>query len=55
MHIAAASRAAQPIPVRVPTTLKIWQHLEVLEVATKEVITAIESLSPINKRLGQER
>jgi Protein of unknown function (DUF4058) len=30
-------------------------YLEIREVATREVVTAIELLSPVNKRSGQER
>jgi len=44
------------VQVRVPLPQSIRQgYLEVREVATKQVITAIEVLSPINKRSGPGR
>ena len=56
INVAVASPPAQPIPVRVPMPLTIRQgYLEVREVTTKEVVTAIELLSPINKRSGRGR
>jgi hypothetical protein len=56
VRVAVASPPSQPIQVRLPTPLTIRQgYLEVREVTTKEVITAIELLSPINKRPGRGR
>lgn len=47
---------SQPIQVNVPMPLTVRQgYLEIREVATKEVVTAIELLSPINKRAGKGR
>lgn len=52
----AVAPPPQPIPVRVPMPLTVRQgYLEVREVTTKEVVTAIEVLSPINKRSGRGR
>ena len=48
--------STQPQTVRVPMPITVRQgFLEVREVASKEVITAIELLSPINKRTGLGR
>ena len=45
-----------PTTVKVPTTEKIKQtYLEVREMTTKQVVTAIEILSPVNKRSGEGR
>jgi hypothetical protein len=45
-----------PTTVKVPTSEKIKQtYLEVREMATKQVVTAIEILSPVNKRSGEGR
>ena len=56
LGIAVAEKPSQPIPVRVPTSVTIRQgFLEIREVATKEVVVAIELLSPINKRPGRGR
>ncbi len=47
---------AQPIRVIVPVPETIRQgYLEIREVGTKEVVTAIEVLSPVNKRPGKGR
>ena len=52
----AVAPPPQPIQVRVPMPLTVRQgYLEVREVTTKEVVTAIELLSPINKRSGRGR
>lgn len=52
----AVAPPPQPIQVRVPMPLTVRQgYLEVREVSTKEVVTAIELLSPINKRSGRGR
>lgn len=53
---AQPSSMALPIPVRVPMPVSVRQgFLEVREVATKEVVTALELLSPVNKRMGSGR
>lgn len=55
-NVAVAETRSQPITVRVPMPLTIRQgFLEVREVSTKEVVTTIELLSPVNKRAGQGR
>ncbi|MCC3572089.1 MAG: DUF4058 family protein [Microcoleus sp. PH2017_40_RAT_O_B] len=47
---------ALPTTVKVPIPEKIKQtYLEVREMATKQVVTAIEILSPVNKRSGDGR
>jgi hypothetical protein len=52
----AVAPLPQPMQVRVPMPLTVRQgYLEVREVTTKEVVTAIELLSPINKRSGRGR
>lgn len=52
----AVAPPLQPIQVKVPMPLTVRQgYLEVREVTTKEVVTAIELLSPINKRSGRGR
>ena len=54
--VAVSTPATQPIRVIVPVPETIRQgYLEIREVATKEVITAIEILSPVNKRPGKGR
>ena len=55
-NVALASPPSQPVLVEVPMPITVRQgYLEIREVATKEVITAIELLSPINKRPGRGR
>ncbi len=55
-NVAIAETRSQPLIVQVPMPLKVRQgFLEVREVSTKEVVTAVELLSPINKRSGQGR
>ena len=45
-----------PTTVKVPASEKIKQtYLEVREMATRQVVTAIEILSPVNKRSGDGR
>ncbi|MEG4005552.1 DUF4058 family protein [Microcoleus sp. Pol11C1] len=45
-----------PTTVKVPAPEKIKQtYLEVREMATKQVVTAVEILSPVNKRSGEGR
>ena len=55
-NVAVAESPAQPQPVilAVPEIVK-QGYLEILEAETKEVITAIELLSPVNKRSGKGR
>lgn len=51
-----AETLSQPIAVAVPLMETIKQtYLEVRELATGRVITAIEILSPVNKRTGEGR
>lgn len=55
-NVAVAEAKTGPISVRVPMPVSIRQgFLEVREVATKAVVTAIELLSPVNKRAGTGR
>lgn len=54
--VAVSTPPTQPIRVTVPVPETIRQgYLEIREVATKEVITALEVLSPVNKRPGKGR
>lgn len=56
LKVAVAQPKAQPTIVNIPMPVSIRQgFLEVREVSTKEVVTAIELLSPINKRSGHGR
>lgn len=56
LNVAVASPPSQPTLVQVPMPITVRQgYLEIREVATKEVVTAIELLSPINKRPGRGR
>lgn len=49
-------RLSQPIAVAVPLPQQVKQaYLEVRELATGAVVTAIEILSPVNKRMGDGR
>ena len=55
-NVAIAQAPIQPQTVDVPVPELIKQgYLEVREVATSEVVTAVEILSPINKRAGDGR
>ena len=55
-NVAIAPPATQPITVIIPMPETIRQgYLEVRKVGTEEVITAIELLSPINKKSGTGR
>ncbi|MEQ9486748.1 DUF4058 family protein [Coleofasciculus sp. F4-SAH-05] len=55
-NVAVAPSPTQPKTVQVPVPETIKQgYLEVREVATGEVVTVIEILSPINKRSGEGR
>ncbi|MEO0770122.1 MAG: DUF4058 family protein [Cyanobacteria bacterium J06649_4] len=56
LTVEVAEPKNQPTTVRVPMPVSGRQgFLEVREVATKEVVTAIELLSPVNKRSGRGR
>jgi len=55
-NVAVASPVLQPVTVTLPMPRLIKQsYLEVQELATGQVVTAIEILSPVNKRVGEER
>lgn len=56
-NVAVATPPTQnPLPVEVPMTMEFREaYLEVREMATGEVVTAIEVLSPANKRRGKGR
>jgi hypothetical protein len=55
-QVAVSTPPKQPIRVIVPVPETIRQgYLEIREVGTKEVVTAIEVLSPVNKRPGKGR
>jgi hypothetical protein len=57
-EIAAAGRVAiaQPVEVELPMPTVIRQgYLEIRDVATSEVVTVLEVLSPTNKRPGEGR
>ena len=55
-NVAVAQPPTQPQTVEVPVPETVKQgYLEVREVATSEVVTVIEILSPINKRSKQGR
>ena len=52
----SVSTLTRPLRVQLPIPLDVKEHyLEVREVATKELITVIEVLSPANKRSGKGR
>ena len=54
--VAPAVATAQPVEVELPMPEVIRQgYLEIRDVATSEVVTAIEVLSPTNKRPGEGR
>ena len=49
-------QSAEPITVTLPMPITVRQgYLEIKEVATKNVVTSIEVLSPVNKRMGKGR
>lgn len=55
-NIAVAIPTKQPKTVKVPTSEIVKErYLEVRKVATKEAVTAMEILSPKNKRTGEGR
>lgn len=54
--VAVVEPQTEPITVELPITLTVKQaYLEIRGVKSKEVITAIEILSPVNKRTGEGR
>ncbi len=54
--VAVVAPPAQPVTVTIPVPEVIKQgYLEIREVETKEVVTAIEIISPVNKRPGEGR
>ncbi|MFH7024372.1 MAG: DUF4058 family protein [Heteroscytonema crispum UTEX LB 1556] len=56
LNIAVASPPAKPVTVNIPIPEEVREaYLEVREVGTGEVVTAIEVLSPKNKRPGEGR
>ncbi|MBD2344732.1 DUF4058 family protein [Anabaena subtropica] len=56
LNIAVASPLTKPVSVNVPMLEEVREgYLEVREVRTGEVVTAIEVLSPKNKRSGEGR
>ncbi|MCL1465056.1 DUF4058 family protein [Argonema galeatum] len=55
-NVAVAAPLTKPLQVTVPMQMEFREgYLEVREIATKEVVTVIEVLSPTNKRTGQGR
>ena len=55
-QVAVIEPSTKPITVTLPIPITIRQgYLEIQEVATKEVVTTIEILSPSNKRGGKGR
>ncbi len=55
-QVAVATPTTIPRTVTLPMPITLRQgYLEIKEVATKEVVTAIEVLSPVNKRSGKGR
>jgi len=55
-QVAVLSPPAQPVPVTTPIPETISEgYLEVQEIGTGEVVTALEILSPKNKRSGEGR
>lgn len=55
-QVAVIETSTKPITVTLPIPITIRQgYLEIQEVATKEVVTTIEILSPTNKKAGKGR
>ncbi len=55
-NVAVATRTTEPLKVRLAMSEQVREgYLEVIDIATKEVVTVIEVLSPANKRPGQGR
>jgi Protein of unknown function (DUF4058) len=54
--VAVAAPPAQSLKVRIPVPVELTEsYLQVIETATKQVVTVIELLSPTNKRPGKGR
>jgi hypothetical protein len=54
--VAVSCVPTQPVTVILPLSEKVRQgHLEIRDIATSEVVTAVEVLSPANKRPGEGR
>jgi Protein of unknown function (DUF4058) len=55
-QVAVAAPPAQSLKVRIPVPVELTErYLQVIETATKQVVTVIEVLSPTNKRPGKGR
>ncbi|MEG3903685.1 DUF4058 family protein [Microcoleus sp. B4-C5] len=55
-NVAVATRTATPLKVGLPMFEEVREgYLEIIDIASKEVVTVIEVLSPANKRPGQGR
>ncbi|MCU0545331.1 MAG: DUF4058 family protein [Oscillatoriaceae cyanobacterium Prado104] len=55
-NVAVASPPIAPVPVTLPMSEEVRErYLEIVDMATKEVVTVIEILSPANKRPGKGR
>ncbi|MEG4318546.1 MULTISPECIES: DUF4058 family protein [unclassified Microcoleus] len=55
-NVAVATRTTEPLKVRLAMSEELREgYLEVIDMATKEVVTVIEVLSPANKRPGKGR
>ncbi|MEG4118253.1 DUF4058 family protein [Microcoleus sp. N9_B4] len=55
-NVAVATRTTEPLKIRLAMSEEVREgYLEVIDLATKEVVTVIEVLSPANKRPGKGR
>ncbi|MEG3877857.1 DUF4058 family protein [Microcoleus sp. herbarium7] len=55
-NLAVATRTTAPLKIRLAMSEEVREgYLEVIDIATKEVVTVIEVLSPANKRPGKGR
>ena len=55
-NVAVAAPATAPVQVTLPMSEEVRErYLEIVDLATKEVVTVIEVLSPANKRPGDGR
>ncbi|MEG4013898.1 MULTISPECIES: DUF4058 family protein [unclassified Microcoleus] len=55
-NVAVATRTTEPVKIRLAMSEEVREgYLEVIDMATKEVVTVIEVLSPANKRPGKGR
>ena len=55
-NVAVATRTTEPLKVRLAMSEEVREgYLEVIDMATKEVVTVIELISPANKRPGKGR